>query len=112
MFDVKLEGVDELVKKLDIVINKTHSLQYTMPREYEDWRSEDMHSRYPHPLVTKRRRITRIFQRIYQRGPGSTPKHKRRRRRGYSRRPVLRPGLYDQLKQRMIDLVNETVQWP
>jgi hypothetical protein len=74
-----------------------------------------MHSRYPTPQITRRGRWLRVSKRIYNRGRGKAAAHprpkRRRRRKGYSRRPVLRPELYEQLKERMINLVEETVQW-
>jgi hypothetical protein len=115
MFSVSLEGADAVVKNLDAVINKIHSLQTYMPREYADWRTDDMNSRYPDAHVSRRGRTLRLSQRIYNRGRGSAAKHprpkKQRRRRGYSRRPVLRSGLFLALKTRMVDLLRETVQW-
>ena len=39
MFDVTLTGVDALLKKFDAVAARVHSLQYTIPREFEDWRT-------------------------------------------------------------------------
>ena len=115
MFEVKLTGVDALLTKLDAVANQVHSLQYTIPRAFMDWRTEDMNSRYPNPQVIRRGRWLRVTKRIWNRGRGKAPKHprpKQRRRRGHSRRPVLRPELLQQLKRRMINLVNETVRWP
>ena len=114
MFDLKLTGVDALLKKLDAVTAQVHSLQYTIPREFEDWRTQDMNSRYPTPQIIRRGRRLRVTKRIWNRGRGKAPKHprpKHRRGRGYSRRPVLRSELYEQLKERMINLVEETVQW-
>jgi hypothetical protein len=115
MFDVTLTGFDALLKTFDAVAARVHSLQYTIPREFEDWRTQDMHSRYPTPQIIRRGRRLRVTKRIWNRGRGKAARHprpKHRRRRGYSRRPVLRPELYEQLKERMINLVNETVQWP
>ena len=39
MFDVTLTGVDALLKKFDAVAAQVHSLQYTIPREFMDWRT-------------------------------------------------------------------------
>ena len=116
MFDVTLTGVDALLKKFDAVAAQVHSLQYTIPREFEDWRTQDMHSRYPTPQIIRRGRRLRVTKRIWNRGRGKAPQASAPEapppRRGYSRRPVLRPELYEQLKERMINLVQETVQWP
>ena len=75
-----------------------------------------MNSRYPTPQIIRRGRRLRVTKRIWNRGRGKAPLHPRpkhrRRRRGYSRRPVLRQELYEQLKRRMINLVTETVRWP
>jgi hypothetical protein len=115
MFDVTLTGVDALLKTFDALAARIHSLQYTIPREFEHWRTQDMHSRYPTPQIIRRGRWLRVSKRIYNRGRGKAAAHprpkRRRRRKGYSRRPVLRPELYEQLKERMINLVEETVQW-
>ena len=116
MFDITLTGVDALLKKFDVVTAQVHSLQYTIPREFEAWRTDDMNSRYPTPQITHRGRTLRVTKRIWNRGRGKAPLHprpkRRRRRKGYSRRKVLRPELYDRLKERMIHLVTETVRWP
>ena len=77
MFEVTLTGVEELLRTFEAAKARVHSLQYTIPREFENWRTEDMHSKYPKPLVTKKRRILRVSQRIYSRGRGSAAKHPR-----------------------------------
>ena len=113
MFEAQFTGADALMKKINVVLRQVHSLQTYVPHEVADWRSENLGSQYPAPFVTKRRRVLKVKQRIWNRGRGSVRKDlKRRRRRGYSRRPVLRAGLWDALKERMIKLVHETVRWP
>lgn len=113
MFDAQLTGVDALMKKFDVVLHQMHSLQTYVPRAVADWRSENLGSKYPAPFTTQRRRVLKVRQRIWNRGRGSVRKNlKRRRRRGASRRPILRAGLWDQLTKRVIDLVQETVRWP
>ena len=110
MFEVKLDGVDALLKKFDAVTAQVHSLQYTIPREFEGWRTDDMNSRYPNPQIIRRGRRTAASPSASGTAAAARPrqhprpKH-RRRRRGHSRRPVLRPELYEQLKERMIKLV-------
>ena len=49
MFDVKLTGVDALLKKFDAVAAQVHSLQYTIPREFTDWRSRGHEQPVPEP---------------------------------------------------------------
>jgi hypothetical protein len=113
MFEAQFTGADALIKKLDAVSRQIHSLQTYVPREVADWRSENLGSKYPAPFTTKRRRVLKVRQRIFSRGRGSLRKNlKRRRKRGYARRPVLREGLWDELKKRVIELVHETVKWP
>ena len=53
MFDVTLTGVEELLRTFDAAAARVHSLQYTIPREFENWRTEDMHSQYPKPQVIR-----------------------------------------------------------
>ena len=73
MFDVTLTGVDALLKTFDAVAARVHSLQYTIPREFEDWRTQDMHSRYPTPQIIRRGRRLRVTKRIWNRGRGKAP---------------------------------------
>ena len=101
MFDVKLTGVDALLKKFDAVAAQVNSLQYTIPREFDDWRTENMNSRYPTPQIIRRgRRLRRHQAHLESRSRlgREHPRPKHRRRRGYSRRPMLREELYEQLK--------------
>jgi hypothetical protein len=112
MFDAQFTGADAVLEKIDGVLRQVHSLQTYVPHEVADWRSENLGSKYPAPFTTKRRRILKVRQRIWNRGIGSAGKGAKRRRRGYARRPVLREGLWAALKERVIKLVHETVRWP
>ena len=87
-----------------------------MPREFEDWRTRGHAQPLSDPQIIRRGRRLRVTKRIWQPRPRQGRERIRGRSAaaaaGYSRRPVLRPELYEQLKERMIDLVEETVQWP
>ena len=85
MFDVTLTGVDALLKTFDALAARVHSLQYTIPREFEDWRTQDMHSRYPTPQIIRRGRRLRVTKRIWNRGRGKAAKHPRPKHRSAAR---------------------------
>lgn len=111
MPEFQFSGTEALYRKIDSVLLQMKTLKRELPLEVANWRSENLGSKYPAPFTTQKRRILSIKQRIWNRGRGSARVSLKRRKRGYTRRPILREGLYDELKSRVMELVNKAVQW-
>jgi hypothetical protein len=142
MFEIKIDGVDQLLKKLDGFGKQIGELQQSMPQELVDWQRDDMRRKYPNlkvdssgnetaasteiwphsRLETQEERARRQHAGPKQRGPvSSTPKQHRivhpgpKQHRGpvpRSTRPILRQELERKLRDRMIRLTSEAMKWP
>lgn len=124
MFEVKVEGVDQLVAKLDKYQAQLTELQTGMPEEMDAWQREDMKRRYPstdsNTVDTHTTASTTIKPRsaiptknsIRRQGP---KQHRPATKRGPlppSTRPILRTELLRQLWTRMARLTAEALRWP
>lgn len=124
MFEVKAEGLDQLLKKFDTFSKQITELHTAMPEELENWQREDMHRKYPNTQVdTASNEITAttiIWPRsrkpskdFHHRQQG--PKLYRPAKRGpvvRSNRPILRAELLKRLWDRMVKLTSEAMKWP
>jgi hypothetical protein len=128
MFEVKVEGGDDIARKLDAEIAKLASLQQVIPDEMVNWQREDMHRKFPNIEVEGTTATTEIWPRSrlsaeHHKGPnkpgpkGRTgPKQaapaKGGGRPAHSTRPILRPQLQAKLFDRVVRVVEETLKWP
>jgi hypothetical protein len=132
MFEVKVEGGDDIARKLDAEIAKLASLHQVIPEEMVNWQREDMHRRFPNIEVEGTTATTKIWPRSrlpaehHHKGPNkpgpkglagpklAAPKThtKGGGRPSHSTRPILRPQLEARLFDRIISVVEETLKWP
>lgn len=124
MFEVKVDGVDELLeqlKKYDAQITELHT---TMPEELENWQREDMHRKYPSTQVDTTSNETTATTIIWPRSrrPSKNTHHRQQGPKQYrpakrgpvvrSNRPILRAELLTRLWDRMVRLISEAMKWP
>jgi hypothetical protein len=142
MFEIKVDGVDALLKKLDTFGKQVEALRESMPQELLDWQREDMRRKFPNIKVDSSGNQTAASTEIWphsrletqeeqarrqglgpkQRGPArAVPKQHRvvhaapKLHRGpvpRSTRPILRQELEQKLHDRMIRLATEAMKWP
>jgi hypothetical protein len=135
MFEVKVEGFDQLLKQIE-------ALPQSMPQELADWQRDDMHRKYPNTTVQTSGDETAASTEVWphsrleaqeqarrrqqaaptMRGPARfTPKQHRvvhagpKQHRGpvpRSSRPILRDELKRKLHDRMVTLTSEAMKWP
>ena len=120
-FEIKVDA-DECLKQFDQVIKNVADLsQNQLTTTFTAWQSEDMHRKFPKVDGSGAAVSTEIFPRSQLVRPN---KDKGRRRSIRQRsivaasrpspgnaKPILRPELYDKLKDRMVEMVKETFTW-
>ncbi|WP_063685543.1 hypothetical protein [Bradyrhizobium stylosanthis] len=130
MFEIKVEGADELLKKFETFGKQLDELHKQMPEELVDWQRTDMRRKYPNIEVSGAKDATTAETDIWPRSraeqPGSgftrpkrpvvaAPKQYRLRgagRQPSSTRPILRTELFTKLVDRMAKLLGEAMKWP
>ncbi|MHC2399111.1 hypothetical protein ACVMGC_003655 [Bradyrhizobium barranii subsp. barranii] len=130
MFEIKVEGADELLKKFGTFGKQLDELHKQMPEELVEWQRTDMRRKYPNIEVSGDKDETTAETDIWPRsrneqsGSGFTgPKRpvvaapKRYRAKGAGRpppstRPILRTELFTKLVDRMTKLLAEAMKWP
>ena len=125
MFEVKVEGIDQLLEKFDTLGKKAAGLHQAMPAELVAWQRDDMHRQYPNVSVQTQGNETLATTEIWPRSrlPSKDQHHQRQQgpkqylpaKRGpvaRSNRPVLRAELLQQLWDRMVRLASEAMKWP
>jgi hypothetical protein len=128
MFEVKIEGVDQLLKKLDAYGKQIDALHEAMPEELVAWQRDDMKRKYPNLTVNSVERETAATTQIWPRSrlPSSQRKHQGPRQHLINRtrpkqaggkaqpstRPILRAELLKRLWDRMMALTSEAMKWP
>ncbi|BBZ93094.1 hypothetical protein BRDID11004_60070 [Bradyrhizobium diazoefficiens] len=124
MFEVKIEGVEELLAKLNQYDTQITTLRRKMPEELENWQREDMRRKYPNMqtemVANETSATTLIWPRSRQ--PSKDTHHRRQGPKQYrpakrgpvvrSNRPILRAELLRQLWDRMVRLTAEAMKWP
>jgi hypothetical protein len=123
MFEVKLDGIDQLLRKFDSFGKQIEELHKTVPEELVAWQRDDMRRKFPTVDVdaseTETAASTEIFPR--SRIDGAAPRQHRINRappqqhRGplpRSNRPILREELARKLHDRMLKLASEAMKWP
>jgi hypothetical protein len=129
MFEVKIDGVDQLLEKLSKYGGQITELHKTMPEELVTWQRDDMRRKYPNEQVATSGNETAASTEIWPRsrlesrnvGPKqhhiahAAPKQHRIRGSGpapRSTRPILREELLRKLHDRMLTLTSEAMKWP
>jgi hypothetical protein len=118
-FDIKVEA-DATLKQFDALTKNIADLQTETTTTFLAWQSEDMHRKFPKVEGSGLSVATTIYPRSQLRRTKNLTGGKSVRRRSViaagrpapgSKRPILRPELFDQLKERMIDMVKEAFTW-
>jgi hypothetical protein len=126
MLDIKIENVEELVEKLNAVVEHVETMgRSTMPEELTAWQKEDMRRRYantttpddktafteiwPRSRLSGQRQVTHRASSRQLRTAVSRPGGAGRPR---SDRQILRPELFEKLCARMRALLAKTMEWP
>jgi hypothetical protein len=126
---IKLEGLDNLLKKFDAFGKQVEGLHKGVPQQLVEWQTEDMRRKYPNIKVDETQQSIEAATEIWPRSrlelaPGfkrSRPPVKKgptmARLKGAGRpppstRPLLRTELFTKLVDRMTRLVAEAMKWP
>ena len=129
MLEVKVEGLDELLKKFETFDKQVEDLHKEVPQQLVEWQTEDMRRKYPNIKVDETEESVEASTEIWPRSrlelepgfkrPRPTVKKgpTRARIKGVGRpppstRPLLRTELFTKLVDRMTRAVNETMKWP
>lgn len=131
MFEVKLQGLEQLQKKIETLEEHIRELHKQVPHEMVEWQTQDMRRKYPNIQVDEtpqsveaktevwpRSRLEQDtgFKRPY-RPPSPTKGPRTYHPKGVGRpppstRPILRSELLRKLYDRMIGAAKEAVKWP
>lgn len=116
-FEVKLDA-DAVLKQFDELTKKLGDLERETTTTFVAWQREDMHRKFPKVEGSGLSVSTSIFPRSRLRRTKNLAGGKSTRRRSIiaagrpgSHRPILRPELFDKLKDRMTEMVKEAVTW-
>ena len=129
MLEVKVEGLDELLKKFETFDKQVEDLHKEVPQQMVEWQTEDMRRKYPNIKVDETEESVEASTEIWPRSrlelePGfkrPRPTVKKgptmARIKGVGRpppltRPLLRTELFTKLVDRMTRAVNEAMKWP
>ncbi|MGY8661774.1 hypothetical protein Q3C01_05315 [Bradyrhizobium sp. UFLA05-109] len=128
MFEIKVDGVEGLLKKCEAFGTQLDELHKEVPEELVDWQRTDMRRKYPNIEVSSSGDETTAETSIWPRSriepPGSrrrtgpviaVPKQHRLRGAGRppsSTRPILRTELFTKLVDRMTALLSKAMKWP
>jgi hypothetical protein len=125
MFEVKVEGLDRVLKKFDTLSEQITGLHQGVPDELTAWQRDDMHRKYPNTTVQTQGNETAATTEIWPRSrqPSKDQHHQRQQgpkqyrpaKRGpvvRSNRPILRAELLQQLWDRMVRLASGAIKWP
>ncbi len=128
MFEVKIDGLDQLLKKFDTFGKQIEELQQAVPQQLVDWQRDDMHRTFPNLKVDTSGNETAASTEIWPRSRLPS-KDTHRPRQGpkqhsparvmpkqhallRSTRPILRDELLQKLQDRMTALTTEAMKWP
>jgi hypothetical protein len=119
-FEIKVDA-DACLKQFDELTKNIADLQTETSTTFFNWQAEDMHRHFPKVEGSGLSVSTTIYPRSQLTRPKNlTPRKSVRRRSiiaagraapGGTKRPILRPELFDKLKERMIDMVKEAFTW-
>ena len=119
-FEIKVEA-DGALKQLDGLMKNLADLETETSVEFFNWQAEDMHRHFPKVDGSGLSVSTSIYPRSQLRRQKKITGGKSVRRRPViaagravragSHRPILRPELFDKLKERMIEMVKAVTKW-
>jgi hypothetical protein len=129
MFEIKVEGLDNVLKKFETYSNQLDSFERKLPDELVDWQRVDMRRQYPNVEIESAPPSVKAMTRVWPRSRlEQQPGFKRQRRlirtgpkpyrlKGMGRqqqsfRPILRIELIRKLFDRMLTMVEEVMRWP
>jgi hypothetical protein len=129
MYEIKVEGLEALLKKFETFDKQIEELHKEMPQQLVDWQTDDMRRRYPNVKVDESNQSVEATTEIWPRSRlESEPGFKRSRpiikkgptitrlkgagRPPASTRPILRTELFTKLVDRMTKLLSEAMKWP
>jgi hypothetical protein len=130
LFEIKVEGVDELLKNLETFGRRIEKLQESVPQEMMEWQRDDMRRTFPNlktessgndiaasTEIWPRSRLPSKDQHRQHQGPkvhSLVPVAPKQHRGPMARstRPILRAELVQKLHDRMIRLTTEAMKWP
>jgi hypothetical protein len=129
MYEIKIEGLEPLLKKFETFDKQIEELHKEVPQQLVEWQTEDMRRKYPNVKVDETPQsveaTTEIWPRsrleqeqgfkrprpIVKQGPTIT-RLKGAGRPPASTRPILRTELFTKLVDRMTKLLGEATKWP
>lgn len=120
-FVIKVEA-DATLKQFDELLKNLADLEQETSTTFLAWQGEDMHRHFPKVDGSGLEVSTTIYPRSQLPRRKNLAGGKATRRRsiiaagrpppgGGSHRPILRPELFDQLKERMIEMIKEACTW-
>src|SRR5262245_19275842 len=126
MLSVHIEGADKIEATLDSMMETINDFPVPMAEEFVKWQRQDMRRTYPNfdivdpktiatSIWPRSRASARYYRRkqIAQQNKG--PRQKRivikSTGRTKSKRPILRPILFDKLCERMAALMEKVITW-
>lgn len=125
MFEIRIEGIEPLLAKLNKYEQQVADLHKEVPAELEAWQREDMKRKYPNTQAESAGNQTSATTMIW---PTSRTADASKRQRRYQRpkqhrpavagpqvksnRPILRAELLEELWERMRKLLSGAMQWP
>ena len=117
-FEIKVEA-DATLKQFDELTKNIADLEQELPQTFTAWQRDDMHRKYPTVEGDGLSVSTTIFprSRLRREKPGGKSIRRRsiigagRPQPGGTHRPILRPELFDQLKERMVEMIKKAATW-
>ena len=119
-FEIKVDA-DAVLKQLDALIKNVGDLEQETTTTFTAWQADDMHRKYPkvegsglsvsttiypRSQLTRRKTLPRRQRQMRRRSKSQQP------RRGLSQhKPILRPELFEKLKERMVEMCKEAIEW-
>lgn len=118
-FEIKVDA-DAMLKQFDELTKNIAGLEQETSVTFIAWQSEDMHRKFPRVDGSGLSVSTEIFPRSQlPRKKNLTHPGKSLRRRstiaasrpGGQHKPILRPELFEKLKERMTEMIKEACTW-
>lgn len=119
-FAIKVDA-DACLKQFDELTKNLTDLETETSTTFFNWQAEDMHRQFPSVEGSGLEVSTTIYPRSQLRRTKNLTGGKSVRRRsiiaagrpapGGSHRPILRPELFDKLKERMLDMMKKAATW-